>query len=166
MVNNNGAYGTLNYEYPSLLSRGDYKMVTGASGFAWCPVMIYPTGGTPVQITDDSNTIKITAYNDPAGVTPALGIFTDPTFAMTDTGAVATSAGTGGYNRDKQIMHYGTADMVYITGTQNAYYGMKLAPVPGGCREWETGMSVIGQCLESYCASGFRIHVKVEARRS
>ena len=163
---NNGAYGPLSFEYPSIISRGDYKMVTGASGFTHCPAMIYPTGGTPTQDSDDSNKIKITAYNDPAGVTPSLGIFTDPTFAMTDTGAVATRAGTGGYNRDKQILHYGTDDLVYITGTQDAYYGMKLAPSPGGCREWETGMSVIGSSLEAYCASGFRIHVKVEARRS
>lgn len=118
-----------------------FKLVTGSQCVKGLPAELH----SATADSTDGYKYWVKPYADTDGASGCLGLFTETLAALSDMGSSTRDAGRGGYHRDVSLMPFGTADMWYLTGA-NTTVGMKLAPHPSGCRQWHTGMAVLGIC--------------------
>ena len=136
------ARGIAGWEFPPVISYGAFKAATGETIYLSKPVML-----TGDRDADDGHKYLVKMYDDAASASGTIGISyqnRDP-YSVSETDR--DTAGRGGIRRDLAVMHEGIHD-VWYTGSTVTTFGMRLAPHPDGCIEWQTGLAFLGWALE------------------
>ena len=152
-------------EGPFYMSHGDYKLSTGQTIYFGQPFAPDLDGSDIQKDTNDQNKIWVKAYDDVTSVERCYGVAIVHKFARGTTGE-DYEAGKNTRRRDVNILGEGYIDMIYKIGISYniGYKGMQVAPYPGGFREWNSGMYLLGTLIEDNVYTGQAGKVRVMPR--